>query len=325
MSSRCRRVPRITRHFRFDDTRDKSRAIQVIQRKKKKTKHKLTLFYSEPHDGLNDDDDTLDEPSMLETHYRGHGSSSHHHHNNHHPHQPQHRKKDSRISEIGDLDDMDVLSESEVAFLRAAAKKQAQSSANALESSETSIGAALRLNDVVVLDVGGEPVHDHALHAHQVPRHLFRRPLWRPPTQVPRQADGSVFIDRDGTHFRNDSQLPALRHHGLAGGRARAPRSAARGELLRARHRHAPGVDCRCASADRDAEGEWRSNVIFIGTLNIDRTRRRPRRARARRRAGAVDVGNGLAVDPRSGPHRHLPDHQRRELGLLARRHQRAC
>jgi hypothetical protein len=73
---------------------------------------------------------------------------------------------------------------------------------------------------------------------------------------------------------------------------------------------------------ERDAEGEWRSNVIFIGIAEHRSHAQRQRGARARRRAGAVDVGNGVAVDLQSGLDRHFPDHQRRELRLLARGHQ---
>jgi hypothetical protein len=219
---------------------------------------------------LNDDDDTLDEPSILETHYRGHASSSHHHAHHHHS-RSNSTKKDSRVSEIGALDDMDVLSESEVAFLRAAAKKQAQSSANAVESSDTSIGTALRQNDVVLLDVGGERFTTTLATLTKF-RDTFFGALFAGGYTVPRQDDNSVFIDRDGTHFR--SILNFLRSGTMvwpAGARAR------REVLLEASFYGLDKIMLQASTPlpddERDAEGEWRSNVIFIGIQNIDRTR----------------------------------------------------
>jgi hypothetical protein len=241
---------------------------------------------------LHDDDDALDEPSLLETSYRGHTSSSskagkqHAHKTASYPAKTgvaaaaaAAAAATAASSSSGALgDDMDMLSESEVAFLRNAAKKKASFTVAAPGSSkeqlaadsseQTSLHTTLRLNDVVVLDVGGSRFTT-TLSTLTKYRDTFFGALFGGQYQVPRQADGSVFIDRDGTHFR--SILNFLRCGTMvwpAGARAR------REVLLEASFY---GLDTVMLQASQpgasagSAEGEWRSNVIFIGILNIDR------------------------------------------------------
>lgn len=220
---------------------------------------------------LHDDDDDLDEPSLLETTYRGRASPT-----NKKSHGSVQRKASATASNAQALvDDMDVLSESEVAFLRAAAAKKktsfikSSSAAAAAESSEqTSVQTTLRQNDIVVLDVGGHRFTT-TLSTLTKFRDTFFGALFGGQYEVPRQADGSVFIDRDGTHFR--SILNFMRCGTMvwpAGARAR------REVLLEASFYGLDSIMLQAsmpAAAESDAEGEWRSNVIFIGILNIDR------------------------------------------------------
>jgi hypothetical protein len=242
---------------------------------------------------LHDDDDALDEPSLLETSYRGHTSSSskagkqHAHKAVSYPAAGSKTGVASAVaaaaaaasSSPGALaDDMDMLSESEVAFLRNAAKKKASLIVAAPDSSkeqlaadsseQTSLHTTLRLNDVVVLDVGGSRFTT-TLSTLTKYRDTFFGALFGGQYQVPRQADGSVFIDRDGTHFR--SILNFLRCGTMvwpAGARAR------REVLLEASFYGLDTVMLQASlpvASAGSAEGEWRSNVIFIGILNIDR------------------------------------------------------